>query len=85
MTLQVETFKGSAYWASYLINGDASGLEPREIELCDAWRARIAPFYIVSCDDESYFSWSYGLHTGGDCRGGDLLDYTGHAPSESVQ
>jgi len=75
---QVRTLTGAAYWASYLINGDASGLEPAEKALCDAWLQRELETgeAIVSCDDESRFSWSYDLHTGADCRGGDVLDYT---------
>jgi hypothetical protein len=78
----VETFTGAAYWASYLVNGDASGLEPNEKALADAWLARIAP-YRPACtvDDEdgnpaeSRFTWHYAMHTGADCQGGDVLDY----------
>ena len=75
---ETRTVTGAAYWASYLINGDSSGLEPAEKALCDAWLAReLEPGEdVVSCDDESRFSWSYGLYTGADCAGGDLLDYT---------
>jgi len=72
------TIKGAAYWASYIINGDASSLDPAEQALCDAWLARelMDGETIVDCAEESHFSWSYGLHTGADCRGGDLLEYT---------
>jgi hypothetical protein len=78
MTAEVLELKGASYWASYLINGDASGLEPDEKALCDAWLDRELPagFSIVNCAEESHFSWSYDLWTGSDCRGGDLLDYT---------
>jgi hypothetical protein len=31
------TDMGYAHWASYLINGDASGLEEEEIEAADNW------------------------------------------------
>ncbi len=86
--MTIETFEavGAAQWASYLINGDASGLEPREVELCDKWQAQLAPGYIVSVlsddDGESespWFTWSYGIHTGDDsCSGGECLTYVGH-------
>ena len=76
--MKVRTIKGAAYWAPYLINGDASGMEDNEIALCDAWHEReLEPGEcIVSCSDEAEFSWAYGLHTGADCAGGDLLEYT---------
>ena len=75
--LHTRTITGAAYWAPYLINGDSSGMTDAEIALCDAWLAReLEPGEdVVSCDDESRFSWSYGLHTGADCAGGDVLDY----------
>jgi hypothetical protein len=74
---EVRKILGAAHWASYLINGDASGLMPEEKELCDAWLARElgSGEDIVSCEDESHFSWNYGLYTGADCAGGDLLEY----------
>lgn len=85
--MTIETFEavGAAQWASYLINGDSSGLEPREVELCDKWLAQLAPGYIVSVADNDdgepespWFTWSYGLHTGDDCAGGNCLTYIGH-------
>ena len=30
---------GYQHWASYIINGDASGLEDEDIAACDAWLA----------------------------------------------
>lgn len=76
---KARTIIGAAYWASYLINGDDSGLEPHEVALCDAWQDRelADAESIVSCGDEAYFSWHYDMHTG-DCsvRGGDVLEYT---------
>lgn len=72
---RMETVAGSAYWASYLINGDDSGITENERTLADAWLERHGGS-VVSCDEEAYFSWSYDLHTGADAQGGDLLDYT---------
>lgn len=86
MTIETIETVGAASWASYLINGDSSGLEPREVELADKWQERLAPAYVVSVlsddDGESespWFSWSYGIHTGDDsCTGGDCLTYIAH-------
>ena len=68
---------GAAYWASYLINGDASGLEDYEQAECDAWLKRELERNedIVDCG-EPYFSWSYGFYTGAPVRGGELVEYT---------
>ena len=73
----VERICGAARWASYLINGDSSGLEPEEIEACDNWAARELSDdgSCVDCD-EPFFSWSYGLHCHVDPIGGDLVEYT---------
>ena len=87
MAIEVSEEVGSAYWASYLINGDSSGLDERDIALCDAWCEGLAPAYVVSIADceetgereEPWFSWSYGLHTGDpDSQGGDCLTYVLH-------
>ncbi len=67
---------GAACWASYLINGDASGLSDEERKLADAWCEReLGPNdAIVDCD-EPYFTWSYRLYTGAPFSGGDVVDY----------
>jgi hypothetical protein len=67
---------GAAYWAPYLINGDASGMDDDEIALCDAWCAReLEGGEVVDCG-EPYFSWSYDLYTGEEFSGGDVVEYT---------
>ena len=73
----VERIHGAAYWASYLINGDASGLDPDEKEAADNWAARELgdDGECVDCG-EPFFSWSYGLHTHTAVRGGELVEYT---------
>jgi hypothetical protein len=77
MSYETETIKASAYWASYLINNDASGLDDAELALADAWLVQHglerAEFVDVA---EPFFSWYYGFHTGADCQGGDLAEYT---------
>lgn len=81
MSIEVTTITGPAYWASYLINGDSSGMEDSEIAACDAWVEAQAPWYIVSTtEEEPRFTWSYDLH-GGTARGGDVLDYIAHKPT----
>lgn len=56
---------GAACWASYFINGDASGLSDEERALTDAWWDReLGPnSAIVDCG-EPYFTWHYDLYTG---------------------
>lgn len=83
--LEVDDATGAAAWASYLVNGDDSGLEAGEKALADAWAARLAPWYVVDVvrnesgeAQEARFSWSFGAITGNDCAGGELLDYVIH-------
>ena len=52
-TMEQTTSTAPAYWASYVINGDSSGMEDKEIAACDAWLATLAGWYCVGCDDES--------------------------------
>lgn len=82
MALTISEATGAACWACYLINGDESGIEQREVALCDAWQARLAPAYVcgIASDEsgeteEPWFTWSYGLYTGDDCSGGNCLTY----------
>jgi hypothetical protein len=67
---------GAACWASYLINGDASGLTDEEREHADAWCEReLGPNdAIVDCG-EPYFTNHYALYTGASYRGGDVVEY----------
>lgn len=71
MKLDTQTYCLPAYWASYLINGDASGLEPGEQQTIDAWLAREGNPNIVDCG-EQYFSW----RNDATLLGGDVCDYT---------
>ncbi len=72
----IYTAIGAACWASYLINGDASGLSEEERGLADAWCEReLAPnAAIVDCG-EPYFTNHYDLFTGDKYRGGDVVEY----------
>ena len=62
-----------AYWATYLINGDFSGLEDGEQETIDAYiRAEGNPHF-TDCG-EQYFAHSNDATT----LGGDVCDYTAY-------
>ena len=63
------TFEAPSYWASYLINGDYSGLEPSERAACDSFLRSEGLPAPVECSDESYIGRFNGLQT-------ELLEYT---------
>lgn len=66
-----------AAWASYLINGDASGLEPGEREKADAWLQREGVEIVgTEPNAEPYFSNGGRLLVPElDCSGFTALDY----------
>jgi hypothetical protein len=74
----VRTITGAEYWASYFINGDASGLSEEEKAAADNWLAlELEPGEsVVDCEEEGRFTWSYDLHTHTETRGGNVIDYT---------
>ncbi|CAA2141625.1 hypothetical protein HYPP_02646 [Hyphomicrobium sp. ghe19] len=77
--MRIETIEGPSWAASYLINGDASGLTDEEIAQVDAWLKRegFSKHQCVSCSDVPRFTWSYGVYfPEGDCEGGEVLEYT---------
>jgi hypothetical protein len=76
MNKPIETIEYTlpAYWASYLINGDASGLEDGEKEGIDAFLdTESNPRRLSFCDvGEPYFARRNDANT----LGGDVADYT---------
>lgn len=71
--MKIETYMGIApsAWASYLINGDASGLDDVERVAVDAWITRYAEGDApIDCDDAG-FRWTHDAWPecpfGGDC------------------
>ncbi len=75
--MKFETVTGPAYWASYLVNGDTSGITGQEQRQADAWRERNGVVNVVSADDEARFTRYYGIYDPlADCEGGDIIDYT---------
>ncbi len=84
--IRVETITLPAAWASALVNGDFSGLDNMERQRCERYVAELANdgWHVIDVardDDgeglESRFTWSFNLY-GGDCQGGDVLDYIAH-------
>lgn len=67
------TYTLPVYWASYLVNGDASGLEPGEKTEIDAWLANEGG--IGSCVDVSEDSW-FARSNDATTLGGDVATYT---------
>jgi len=61
-----------AHWASYLINGDASGISLVEKLECDAFLKSHGLPMPVSCSDEEWFSWRNDANT----LGGSVMDFT---------
>jgi hypothetical protein len=50
-----------AYWASLLINGDASGMEEHEVEAAEAWLVREGLPSPVSCEPAGFYSFHDAL------------------------
>jgi hypothetical protein len=65
------TYKLPAYWASYLINGDASGLENGEREQIDAFLDSEGLGSPLDCSDESEFGYNDATKLAG-----DVLEFT---------
>lgn len=69
----MQTIEATApsHWASYLINGDDSGLESSERQAADAWIAREGMGMPASCDDAG-FCWNHDAEVeapyGADCQ-----------------
>lgn len=66
------------YWASYLMNGDDSGLEPGEKEQVDAFLAKEGLGGPLDCGQDQWFAHSNDATT----LGGDVTDYTFARPEE---
>lgn len=64
------------YWASYLINGDASGLEQEEIDSCDLWLEREFSKAPVSCVGAEYVGFLWRHDARGFALAGDCIEYT---------
>ena len=61
MAMQIETFTLPAHWASFLINGDQSGLSDDYVAEIDAMYDETVTrgyirFEVLSCSEETYFT-----------------------------
>ena len=70
MAMQIESFKLPAHWASFLINGDQSGLSDDDVAEIDAMydvtvQRGYLRFEVLSCSEESYFTRYPDLEIGG--------------------
>jgi hypothetical protein len=69
--MQVHEFTAPSYWASYLINGDDTGIDDEEKAAADAWLESLGLGYPVSCDDAG-FRWHHDAFefcpVGTDCQ-----------------
>lgn len=64
------------FWASYLINGDASGLsESERLAIEDYLGREEIPRGAFVDVGEARFTWHYQLY-GGSCAGGEVSEYT---------
>lgn len=63
-----------SYWASYLINGDSSGIEEPDIAACDSFieRENLKEWTCADCSKESHFAPDNDATN----LGGDVLEYT---------
>jgi hypothetical protein len=75
MAIEIDEIDAPAHWASYLINGDASGLEDEEQAECDHWLERLKGWSVVSCVAEEFFGRFYFAVIGKEL-GCDLLTYS---------
>ena len=71
MTESTVQYELPMHWASYLINGDATGLEDHEKEVVDAWLKSESYPYFVDVS-EPYFRWRNDATK----LGGDVCTYT---------
>jgi hypothetical protein len=58
--MKTEEYKLPMYWASYLINGDASGLFDKEQEEIERFLSRKGLGACLDCSEEPEFLWSQG-------------------------
>jgi len=74
MTRELIRSTALSHWASYLINGDASGMDPLDLEQCKAWLKRAGCGDPVDCEDAG-FMWRHDASAFG-ALAGDCQTYT---------
>jgi hypothetical protein len=68
--MQLATLTAPTAWASYLINGDASGLEDAEVTTINVWLTAEGVGYCVNCTDAGFLSHhdASGFALAADCQ-----------------
>jgi hypothetical protein len=61
--IDIDTVEAPAHWATYLINGDASGMAEDDIRAADTWRKQLRGAYVTDCSEETEFAVFNGLLT----------------------
>jgi hypothetical protein len=79
-----EKAKGASYWASYFVNGDASGMDDEEILAADKWLEKHDVAFVVDVEGEPHFSNDYGLLADDRFQGGDLIEYVFEVNADSL-
>lgn len=90
MTIETDTYQAPEVWASYLINGDASGIDSEDVAECDAWRKSIAPWRVADVaraedgePQQAWFAWNCQRFSRR-YSGCNLLDYVVHKPARAA-
>jgi hypothetical protein len=74
--MRVEHITGPVVWASYFVNGDASGLTAREQREADAWRLTTGGYVCGIVDDSERFTNALRLYAPEqEFRAGTVCDY----------
>jgi hypothetical protein len=81
--MKLKTVTAPAYWASYFVSGEASGLHLGEVAHIEAWKRNNQVLQVVDiarhADGEPYeprFTNFYRLYDPmADCESGEVLDY----------
>jgi len=73
---ETTTSTAPAHWASYVINGDASGIDDADIAACDAWvlRHAVDGWQVFDADTENGPFFAHSSDAG--VRDCDILEYT---------
>ena len=83
MPILCEHFTAPASWASYLVNGDDSGLRPGDRARADAWAATL-PGPIVDAE-EAGFSWHHDAQGVTGPLGATVARYTVHRQASAQE
>ena len=70
--MKIQTYTLPVYWASYLINGDASGLEDGEAEEIDKWAEANGNPHFVEVSEDVHFA----RRNDATSLGADVTEYT---------